>query len=90
MQDHIKQSVCSSYSDVEDGKDRSTYRTLPAFRPVTLISFPRLRNQYVIAVLQHERTLLMLCANRLPDPHMVGQILRLMVFFASHIAGRVW
>ncbi|GFV59990.1 HTH_48 domain-containing protein [Trichonephila clavipes] len=45
-------------------KNWSIHRTLPAFRPVTLILFPRLRNQYVVGGLQHERTLLMLCANR--------------------------
>ncbi|GFX19727.1 uncharacterized protein TNCV_2076341 [Trichonephila clavipes] len=42
----------------------STYRTLPTFCPVTLILFPRLKNQYVVGSSQHERTLLMLCANR--------------------------
>ncbi|PRD25976.1 UNVERIFIED_CONTAM: hypothetical protein NCL1_39371 [Trichonephila clavipes] len=40
-----------------------THRTLPRFHPVTLISFPRLRSQYVVGGLKHERTLLMLCAN---------------------------
>ncbi|GFX02908.1 histone-lysine N-methyltransferase SETMAR [Trichonephila clavipes] len=28
----------------------------PTFRPMTLTSFPRLRNQYVVGGLQHERT----------------------------------
>ncbi|GFW60353.1 uncharacterized protein TNCV_1844331 [Trichonephila clavipes] len=42
MQDHIKQSVYGSYSDVGDEKNWSTHRTIPTFRPLTLISFPRL------------------------------------------------
>ncbi|GFW36225.1 HTH_48 domain-containing protein [Trichonephila clavipes] len=37
----------------------STHRTFPTFRPVTLILFPRIRNQYGVGGLQHERTLLM-------------------------------
>ncbi|PRD26579.1 UNVERIFIED_CONTAM: hypothetical protein NCL1_37743 [Trichonephila clavipes] len=45
-------------------KNWSIHRTLPTFRPVTLILFLRLRKQYVVGGLQHERTLLMLCANR--------------------------
>ncbi|GFV76665.1 histone-lysine N-methyltransferase SETMAR [Trichonephila clavipes] len=33
------------YSDVGDGKNWSTYRTLPTFGTAVLISFPRQRNQ---------------------------------------------
>ncbi|GFV61367.1 HTH_48 domain-containing protein [Trichonephila clavipes] len=44
-------------------KNWSTWRTLPTFRPVTLILFPRLRNQYMVGSLQHDKTLLMLGAN---------------------------
>ncbi|PRD32790.1 UNVERIFIED_CONTAM: hypothetical protein NCL1_19415 [Trichonephila clavipes] len=45
-------------------KNWSIHRTLPTFRPVTLILFSRLRNQYVVGDLHHERILLMLFANR--------------------------
>ncbi|GFQ94772.1 uncharacterized protein TNCT_594521 [Trichonephila clavata] len=90
VQDHIKQSVYGSYSDVEDGKNWSIYHTLPTFPPVTLVSFKRLRNQYMEGGLQHERTLLILCANRRPDSHMVRQMLRLMVFSTSYIVGSAW
>ncbi|PRD22236.1 UNVERIFIED_CONTAM: hypothetical protein NCL1_49611 [Trichonephila clavipes] len=69
--DHIKQSVYGSYSDVGDKKNWSTHRTLPTFRPVTLISFSILRNQYVVGGLQHKKTLLMLCASRCPDSNMM-------------------
>ncbi|GFU06819.1 uncharacterized protein TNCV_4353711 [Trichonephila clavipes] len=62
-----------------------THRTLPTFHPVTLISFPRLRSQYVVGGLQPERTLQMLYANRRPDSYMGQRMLRLMVFSASHI-----
>ncbi|PRD23906.1 UNVERIFIED_CONTAM: hypothetical protein NCL1_45136 [Trichonephila clavipes] len=63
LQDHKKNSVYGSYSDVGDGKDWGTHRTFPTFRPVTLISLPRVRNQYAVGGLRHERTLLTLCSN---------------------------
>ncbi|GFT57806.1 HTH_48 domain-containing protein [Trichonephila clavipes] len=62
--DIIKQSVYDSYSDVEGWKNWSTHRTVSTFRPVTLISFPRLRNQCVVGGLQHETTLVMLYASK--------------------------
>ena len=90
LQDHMKQSVYGSYCNVGYGKNWSTHCTLPTFYPMTLISFPRLRNHYVIGGLQHNRTLLMLCANRWSDSRMNGQMLRLMVFSASYIVGSIW
>ncbi|GFT53545.1 HTH_48 domain-containing protein [Trichonephila clavipes] len=42
-----------STSDKQRSGRPVTHRTLPTFHPVTLISFPRLRNQYVLGCLQH-------------------------------------
>ncbi|GFY16144.1 hypothetical protein TNCV_2347891 [Trichonephila clavipes] len=49
MQDHIKQNVYGSYSDVGDAKNRNTQSTRQTFRFVTFIFFPGLRNPYVVA-----------------------------------------
>ncbi|GFQ63805.1 histone-lysine N-methyltransferase SETMAR [Trichonephila clavata] len=55
MQDHINQSACGSYYDIGNLRNCSTLRILPTIRFATLISFPRLRNQYVVDSLQHTR-----------------------------------
>ncbi|GFX43226.1 hypothetical protein TNCV_2389341 [Trichonephila clavipes] len=51
---------------------------------------PKIKEQIRGRRLAAREDLLMMCCNRRPDSHMARQMLRLMVFSASHIVGSVW